>query len=97
MEYSHRICIEREEFHDLLTSGHDCATFLNISLFVIGILGFSLVGSVHFMLSLQKEFDGLVQVKKSLMEHIVTLEEELTETHAHSEKEDTTETKPHVD
>jgi hypothetical protein len=91
MEYNQKICIEREEFHDLLASGHDCATYLNFSLFIIGLLGFSLVGSVHFMLSLQKEFDGLVQVKKSLMEHIVTLEEELTEKHAHME------TKPHVD
>jgi hypothetical protein len=109
MEYTGRICIERIEFNELLTSSHDCTTFLNISLFFVALLGTSLLGSVHFLLSQQREIDGLVQVKKSLMKHIVSLEEDFAVAHS-EEQEDVTntifreepvepaeDTKPHAD
>jgi hypothetical protein len=109
MEYNQKICLERVEFHDLLASGHDCATYLNFSLFFTTLLGFSFLGGVHYCLSLQNEIDGLVQVKKSLMEHIYSLEEELrarsTEDEQEQEQEQEQEelddlaedTKPHTD
>ena len=87
MEYNQKICLERVEFHDLLASGHDCATYLNFSLFFTTLLGFSFLGSVHYCLSLQNEIDGLVQVKKSLMEHIYSLEEELRAKYTEDEQE----------
>jgi len=82
MEYTQKICIERVEFHDLLASGNDCAMYLNFSLFFTTLLGFSFLGGIHYCLSLQNEIEGLVQVKKSLMDHIVTLEAELTAAYA---------------
>jgi hypothetical protein len=86
MEYNHKICIERVEFHNLLASGHDCAMYLNFSLFFATLLGFSFLGGIHYCLSLQNEIEGLVQVKKSLMDHIVTLEAELTTAYAEAEQ-----------
>ena len=109
MEYNQKICLERVEFHDLLASGHDCATYLNFSLFFTTLLGFSFLGGVHYCLSLQNEIDGLVQVKKSLMEHIYSLEEELRARYTEDEQEQEQEqeqeelddlaedTKPHTD
>jgi len=109
MEYNQKICIERVEFHDLLASGHDCSTYLNFSLFFSSLLTFSFLGGIHYCLSLHNEINGLVQVKKSLMEHIHTLEEELTAVYAAQEKEQEQEqdqevlddlaedTKPHAD
>ena len=107
MEYDQKICLERVEFHDLLASGHDCATYLNFSLFFTTLLGFSFLGGVHYCLSLQNEIDGLVQVKKSLMEHIYSLEEELRAKYTEDEQEQEQEqeelddlaedTKPHTD
>jgi len=88
MEYTQKICLERMEFHDLLASGHNCATYLNFSLFFTTLLGFSFLGGIHYCLSLQNEIDGLVQVKKSLMDHIVTLEAELTAAYAEEEQEE---------
>jgi fructose/tagatose bisphosphate aldolase len=102
MEYVQKICIEREDLNNLLASGHDCTTYLHMSIFFTTILGFSLVGTVLHALSLQKEIDGINQVKKSLMDHIVTLEAELTALYANEdgeeeeqeeEQEDATETK----
>ena len=87
MEYTQKICIEREEFHSLLTSAHDYATYLNFSLFFTTLLGFSFLGGIHYCLSLQNEIEGLVQVKKSLMDHIVTLEAELTAAYAEVQQE----------
>ena len=87
MEYTQKICIEREEFHSLLTSAHDYATYLNFSLFFTTLLGFSFLGGIHYCLSLQNEIEGLVQVKKSLMDHIVTLEVELTAAYAEVQQE----------
>jgi hypothetical protein len=105
MEYNQKICLERVEFHDLLASGHDCATYLNFSLFFATLLGFSFLGGVHYCLSLQNEIDGLVQVKKSLMEHIYSLEEELRAKYTEDEQEQEQEElddladdkKPHTD
>jgi hypothetical protein len=88
MEYTQKICLERMEFHDLLASGNDCAMYLNFSLFFTTLLGFSFLGGIHYCLSLQNEIDGLVQVKKSLMEHIYTLEQELTAAYAEEEQEE---------
>jgi hypothetical protein len=87
MEYSRKICIELEDFNNLLASGHDCTMYLNFSLFFTTLMGFSLVAIVHQFLALQKENDGLVQVKKSLMDHIVTLEAALTDAYANEEQE----------
>jgi hypothetical protein len=97
MEYNQKICFERVEFHDLLASGHDCATYLNISLFFTTLLGFSFLGGVHYCLSLQNEIDGLVQVKKSLMEHIHSLEEELRAVYTEDEQEQEQEEKEELD
>jgi hypothetical protein len=88
MEYVQKICIEREDLNNLLASGHDCTTFLHMSIFFTTILGFSLVGTVLHALSLQKEIDGINQVKKSLMDHIVTLEAELTALYANEDEEE---------
>ena len=87
MEYTQKICIEREDFNNILASGHDCAMYLNFSLFFTTLLGFSFLGGIHYCLSLQNEIDGLVQVKKSLMDHIRTLEEELTAAYSKEEQE----------
>jgi len=107
MEYVQKICIEREDLNNLLASGHDCTTYLHMSIFFTTILGFSLVGTVLHALSLQKEIDGINQVKKSLMDHIVTLEAELTALYANEDEEeeeqeeeqqeDSTETKQEVE
>ena len=88
MEYSQKICIERVEFHDLLASGNDCAMYLNFSLFFTTLLGFSFLGGIHYCLSLQNEIEGLVQVKKSLMEHIYTIEQELTAVYAEVQQQE---------
>lgn len=87
MEYTQKICLERVEFHDLLASGNDCAMYLNFSLFFTTLLGFSFLGGIHYCLSLQNEIEGLVQVKKSLMDHIVNLEAELTAAYAEDQQE----------
>jgi hypothetical protein len=87
MEYNQKICIERVEFHDLLASGNDCAMYLNFSLFFTTLLGFSFLGGIHYCLSLQNEIEGLVQVKKSLIDHIYTLEHELTAAYAEVQQE----------
>ena len=87
MEYVQKICIEREDFNNLLALGHDCTTYLNMSLFFTSLMGCSLVAVVHQYLSLQTEFDRLVQVKKSLMDHITSLEEELTTVYANEKEE----------
>ena len=87
MEYVPKICIEREDFNNLLALGHDCTTYLNMSLFFTSLMGCSLVAVVHQYLSLQTEFDRLVQVKKSLMDHITSLEEELTAVYANEKEE----------
>ena len=87
MEYSRKICVELEDFNNLLASGHDSTMYLNFSLFFTSLLGFSFLAIVHQFLALQKENDGLLQVKKSLMDHIVTLEAELTDAYANEEQE----------
>jgi len=87
MEYVPKICVEREDFNNLLALGHNCTTYLNMSLFFTSLMGCSLVAVVHQYLSLQTEFDRLVQVKKSLMDHITSLEEELTAVYANEEQE----------
>ena len=87
MEYVQKICIEREDFNNLLASSYDCTTYLNMSLFFTSLMGCSLVAVVHQYLSLQTEFDRLVQVKKSLMDHITSLEEELTTVYANEKEE----------
>ena len=87
MEYVQKICIEREDLNNLLASSHDCTTYLNMSLFFTSLMGCSLVAVVHQYLSLQTEFDRLVQVKKSLMDHITSLEEELTALYANEQQE----------
>ena len=88
MEYVQKICIERQDFNNLLALGHDCTTYLNMSLFFTSLMGCSLVAVVHQYLSLQTEFDRLVQVKKSLMDHITSLEEELTTVYANEKEEE---------
>ena len=93
MEYVPKICIEREDFNNLLALGHDCTTYLNMSLFFTSLMGCSLVAVVHQYLSLQTEFDRLVQVKKSLMDHITSLEEELTAVYANEKEQEDEEEK----
>lgn len=88
MEYVQKICIEREDFDNLLASSYDCTTYLNMSLFFTSLMGCSLVAVVHQYLSLQTEFDRLVQVKKSLMDHIVNLEAELTAEYSNKEEQE---------
>jgi hypothetical protein len=87
MEYVPKICIEREDFNNLLALGHNCTTYLNMSLFFTSLMGCSLVAVVHQYLSQQTEFDRLVQVKKSLMDHITSLEAELTAVYANEQQE----------
>ena len=85
MEYVPKICIEREDFNNILAFQHDCTSYLHISIFFVAILGFSVAGVVLHVVSLQKDIDGLNQVKKSLMEHITSLEEELTAVYENEE------------
>ena len=85
MEYVPKICIEREDFNNLLVFNHDCTSYLHMSIFFVAILGFSVAGVVLHVVSLQKDIDGLNQVKKSLMEHITSLEEELTAVYENEE------------
>ena len=85
MEYVPKICIEREDFNNLLAFHHDCTSYLHMSIFFVAILGFSVAGVVLHVVSLQKDIDGLNQVKKSLMEHITSLEEELTAVYENEE------------
>jgi hypothetical protein len=51
-------------------------------------MGCSFVAVFHQYLSLHTEFDRLVQVKKSLMDHITSLEEELTAVYTNEKEEE---------
>lgn len=85
MDYLPKICLELEEFHTILAANHDCTIYTNISFLLSTVLGISLITFVGCYTSLQNEIDGQEKVKKSLMEHIQSLEKELTKFHTQAE------------
>lgn len=85
MDYLPKICLELEEFHMILAANHDCTIYTNISFLLSTVLGISLITFVGCYTSLQNEIDSQEQVKKSLMEHIQSLEKELTKFHTQIE------------
>lgn len=85
MDYLPKICIELEEFHTILAVNHDCTIYTNLSFLLSTVLGISLITFVGCYTSLQNEIDSQEKVKKSLMEHIQSLETELTKFHTQAE------------
>ena len=85
MDYLPKICLELEEFHTILAANHDCTIYTNISFLLSTVLGISLITFVGCYTSLQNEIDSQEKVKKSLMEHIQSLETELTKFHTQAE------------
>ena len=82
MEYVRNICISQQEFHELLMSSHDYDTYFKLSTFLGGLFCVSLVIASNIILNKQREIEGLLGVKASLMEHIMSLEDELTQKYA---------------
>ena len=89
MDYLPKICLELEEFHSILAANHDCTIYTNISFLLSTVLGISLITFVGCYTSLQNEIESQEKVKKSLMKHIESIEDELTkfQTQAESIKE----------
>jgi hypothetical protein len=88
MEYERNICISSDDFNTLLASGYDCDMYLKMSALLGGFFGGLLLIMVNRFLIKQSEIDNLLQVKKSLMEHIVALEDELTKAYTKEEEEE---------
>jgi sensor domain CHASE-containing protein len=85
MDYLPKICLELEEFHTILAANHDCTIYTNISFLLSTVLGISLITFVGCYTSLQNEIDSQEKVKKSLMKHIESIEDELTKFHTQAE------------
>ena len=88
MEYVRNICITQQEFHDILATGHDCDMYLKMSSLIGAVFGSALLLMTHRLLNQQLEIDNLTQVKRSLMEHISNLEDELTQLYTQEEEEE---------
>ena len=88
MEYVRNICITNEEFQEILTSGHDCDMYLKICSLIGVLFGTTLFLMTNRLLTHQNEIDNLTQVKRSLMDHIATLEDELTLLYTQEEEEE---------
>ena len=63
-------------------SSHDYDTYFKLSTFLGGLFCVSLVIASNIILNKQREIEGLLGVKASLMEHIMSLEDELTQKYA---------------
>ena len=85
MDYLPKICLELEEFHTILAANHDCTIYTNISFLLSTVLGISLITFVGCYTSLQNEIESQEKVKKSLMKHIESIEDELTKFHTQAE------------
>ena len=85
MDYLPKICLELEEFHSILAANHDCTIYTNISFLLSTVLGISLITFVGCYTSLQNEIESQEKVKKSLMKHIESIEDELTKFHTQAE------------
>ena len=88
MEYVRNICITHEEFHDILSSGYDCDMYLKFSSLIGALLGTTLLLLTNRLLNQQNEIDNLIQVKRSLMEHVSNIENELTQLYTQGEEEE---------
>ena len=88
MEYVRNICITNEEFQEILASGHDCDMYLKICSLIGVLFGTTLFLMTNRLLTHQNEIDNLTQVKRSLMDHIATLEDELTLLYTQEEEEE---------
>ena len=88
MEYDRNICITTEDFNTLLASNYDCDMYLKISSLFGGFFAGLLLLLTNRFLNQQNELDNLRQVKKSLMEHIVALEDELTDAYTKEEEQE---------
>jgi hypothetical protein len=88
MEYVRNICVTQQEFHDILASGYDCDMYLKMSSLIGAVFGSVLLLMTHHLLNQKLEIDNLTQVKRSLMEHISNLEEELTQLYTLNTQED---------
>ena len=88
MEYIRKICITQQEFHDILASGYDCDMYLKMFSLIGAVFGSGLLLMTHHLLNQKLEIDNLTQVKRSLMEHISNLEDELTQLYTQEEEEE---------
>lgn len=88
MEYVRNICISHQDFHDILSSGYDCDMYLKMSSLIGAVFGSALLLMTHHLLNQRLEIDNLTQVKRSLMEHISNLENELTQLYTQEEEEE---------
>ena len=88
MEYIRKICITQQEFHDILASGYDCDMYLKMFSLIGAVFGSGLLLMTHHLLNQRLEIDNLMQVKRSLMEHISNLEDELTQLYTQEEEEE---------
>jgi septal ring factor EnvC (AmiA/AmiB activator) len=87
MEYIRNICITQQDFHEILASGYDCDMYLKMSSLIGAVFGTTLLLMTHHLLNQKLEIDNLTQVKRSLMEHISNLEDELTQLYTQEEEE----------
>ena len=93
MEYIRKICITQQEFHDILASGYDCDMYLKMFSLIGAVFGSGLLLMTHHLLNQRLEIDNLTQVKRSLMEHISNIENELAQLYTQEEEEEEEEEK----
>ena len=91
MEYGRQICIDSLDFDELLKQNHDGRMFLNMSCVLNFIFGTAVVALGNYAMNRQTTIDHLQQEKRSLMDLVVTLEDELTAIYAEEESEETEE------
>ena len=91
MEYGRQICIDSLDFDELLKQNHDGRMFLNMSCVLNFIFGAAVVALGNYAMNRQTTIDHLQQEKRSLMDLVVTLEDELTAIYAEEESEETEE------
>lgn len=88
MEYTRQICIDSLDFDELLKQNHDGRMFLNMSCLLNFIFGAAVVVLGNYATNRLSVIDHLQQEKRSLMDLVVTLEDELTAKYAEEEDEE---------
>lgn len=82
MEYTRQICIDMLDFNELLKQNHDSKMYTTMSCLLTFIFGVGAVALGNYAMNRQTTIDHLQQEKRSLMDLVVTLEDELTAIYA---------------
>jgi hypothetical protein len=88
MEYTRQICIDSLDFDELLKQNHDGRMFLNMSCLLNFIFGAAVVALGNYATNRLLAIDHLQQEKRSLMDLVVTLEDELTAKYVEEDEEE---------